>query len=670
MNSLYYQTETVRVQISCRNLKFPSTETQNPPESQKSPNRSTINPIVTISEKSPLNPKWRHLTSTELQLKSPNPSFDKKIDLPVKFNISSLFRISVDTISTQGPENDAVGGPQPQKLFIGEAEFDLVPLIVKNRLEVELPLKNRVLRQEGVILMGTCVVRLDLGGLAGDVGSKRLEIGRNENLDFEPKSRKSAKIGEDEGDGDAKVVQALQFQVRIKELLSRSLDFSLKKEPEFFSLYELKSDFLSLDALTETKAKPDGDNDDTNPLKNVEIGKKIDKIEKTKKSVLESLDASQWQLIYESEPRYEDSGLSFRQAVINLPKMNQKSKKSDFWLKLEFSSLTAPTPTPISSGVFNLPEYLDLRQEDLILVKTGSKKPERKIDFGGTLRLINTFSFVQIITQAPQTMLGANSWPRGVDFKISFIVDFSKHNSAAHQKSLRSLHQSGFLEPSEPQTRYQKALKAFSEILLRFEKQRTADVYGFGGELDSEKYNQTANFFPLSGDPGFTGCFKTKGILDLYSGAKGLVKPISASQLAPVLQNISKKVRSCYLEGELDYTILVILTASEVPDLYQTANALNQSSKLPMSIVVVGLGKSRFESMKILEVGAGEVQERYNYYPVRENARFVRLMDVEGLVGGAGGGVAGVEELAAAMVLREIPAQIGHFYWLKSQGIV
>lgn len=48
------------------------------------------------------------------------------------------------------------------------------------------------------------------------------------------------------------------------------------------------------------------------------------------------------------------------------------------------------------------------------------------------------------------------------------------------------------------------------------------------------------------------------------------------------------------------YFILVIITGGEITDLDQTRQAIVNASKLPMSIIIVGVGEANFKVMEFL----------------------------------------------------------------------
>ncbi len=54
-------------------------------------------------------------------------------------------------------------------------------------------------------------------------------------------------------------------------------------------------------------------------------------------------------------------------------------------------------------------------------------------------------------------------------------------------------------------------------------------------------------------------------------------------------------------EGSHSYQILLILTDGEIHDMDKTINLIVNNSRLPLSIIIVGIGKADFSNMNTLD---------------------------------------------------------------------
>jgi len=57
------------------------------------------------------------------------------------------------------------------------------------------------------------------------------------------------------------------------------------------------------------------------------------------------------------------------------------------------------------------------------------------------------------------------------------------------------------------------------------------------------------------------------------------------------------------------YHVILIITDGQIHDMQQTKNAIVELSKLPVSIIIVGLGNENFDQMNQLD---GDVNPVYN----------------------------------------------------------
>lgn len=71
------------------------------------------------------------------------------------------------------------------------------------------------------------------------------------------------------------------------------------------------------------------------------------------------------------------------------------------------------------------------------------------------------------------------------------------------------------------------------------------------------------------------------------------------------------------------YFILLIITDGEITDLDQTRQAIVNASKLPMSIIIVGVGEADFKAMEFLDGDNGVLKSVTGEPAVRDIVQFV-----------------------------------------------
>lgn len=75
------------------------------------------------------------------------------------------------------------------------------------------------------------------------------------------------------------------------------------------------------------------------------------------------------------------------------------------------------------------------------------------------------------------------------------------------------------------------------------------------------------------------------------------------------------------------YFVLLIITDGEITDLDQTKQAIVNSSKLPMSIIIVGVGEADFKAMEVLDGDNGVLKSSTGEPVARDIVQFVPFKD-------------------------------------------
>ena len=82
------------------------------------------------------------------------------------------------------------------------------------------------------------------------------------------------------------------------------------------------------------------------------------------------------------------------------------------------------------------------------------------------------------------------------------------------------------------------------------------------------------------------------------------------------------------------YFVLLILTDGEITDLDQTRDAIVRASRLPLSIIIVGVGPADFKAMELLDGDDGKLRSTLGEAIARDIVQFVpyrQFKDVSGV---------------------------------------
>lgn len=112
--------------------------------------------------------------------------------------------------------------------------------------------------------------------------------------------------------------------------------------------------------------------------------------------------------------------------------------------------------------------------------------------------------------------------------------------------------------------------------------------------------NQTMHCFPLNGQPQNPEVYGMQGIMECYRNVLPFVELSGPTLFNPLLMETMKLAQSMKQEGG-QYIVLLILTDGQIHDMEQSINSIIQSSHLPLSIIIVGIGNEDFSNMTILD---------------------------------------------------------------------
>lgn len=183
----------------------------------------------------------------------------------------------------------------------------------------------------------------------------------------------------------------------------------------------------------------------------------------------------------------------------------------------------------------------------------------------------------------------------GTVINLVVAVDMSATNG--NPADPNSLQYNNRQAPNE----YVIALREVGNVLAAYDTSKTFPAFGFGAALPPS-YNETAHCFALTGNIMQPVCNGVEGVIDMYYNALNNVAPYEPCRYGPVLEHVIKMTRD--EDGRDDrkvYTVLLLVTDGDFRDFADVANLICSAADLPLSIVIVGVGNSRFVQLERLD---------------------------------------------------------------------
>jgi len=230
----------------------------------------------------------------------------------------------------------------------------------------------------------------------------------------------------------------------------------------------------------------------------------------------------------------------------------------------------------------------------------------------------------------------------GVEIGLSVAIDFT--NSNGHPSDPSSLHYIYGKEPSQ----YERAISSCGNILSYYDYNQLYPCFGFGAKIGGEGHRLFNLNFQKNPNIQYI-----EGIIQAYHAAFNYVQLFGPTYFAPIIRAVINIIKNEF--NNLKYHILLILTDGKIDDMDDTIEQLVEASFLPLSVIIVGIGKADFSNMDLLDADVNPLINSKGVKAVRDLVQFVPFSKYESN-----------SQKLANEVLEEIPKQILDYYEFKN----
>jgi hypothetical protein len=205
----------------------------------------------------------------------------------------------------------------------------------------------------------------------------------------------------------------------------------------------------------------------------------------------------------------------------------------------------------------------------------------------------------------------------GCEIGLSIAVDFTMSNGAPNDpKSLHYLD----LEKNE----YLNAIRSVGNILQYYDSDKQIPAFGFGAAIPP--YGSLAEHcFALNGDIFNPECDGLDGVMEAYKHAIKKVNLYGPTHFASIIDLVNEMTESMKVtQINQKYNILLIITDGVINDMQRTIDEIVRGSRLPLSIIIVGVGAADFDSMDQLDADETPLySQKYRRYMDADIVQFV-----------------------------------------------
>ena len=226
----------------------------------------------------------------------------------------------------------------------------------------------------------------------------------------------------------------------------------------------------------------------------------------------------------------------------------------------------------------------------------------------------------------------------GVQIGLSIAIDFTGSNGNPNDP--RSLH---FINGQEP-NQYERAIYACGNIMAYYDYDQLFPCYGFGAKIN----NTPTPLFNLNfqQDPNIN---LIPNVIEEYHKALSMVRLWGPTNFSPIIRATNNMIKA--ENDKLKYNVLMILTDGMIDDVDDTINELVAGSFLPLSVIIIGVGKADFTNMNVLDADDSPLKSSNGTLAARDLVQFVPFLKFESN-----------PDRLSQEVLAEIPRQIIEYY--------
>ncbi|XP_038077700.1 copine-3-like isoform X2 [Patiria miniata] len=234
--------------------------------------------------------------------------------------------------------------------------------------------------------------------------------------------------------------------------------------------------------------------------------------------------------------------------------------------------------------------------------------------------------------------------------QINFTVGIDFTGSNGDPQEPVSLHYIDAAAPNE----YTKAIVAVGDVIQDYDSDKMFPALGFGAKIPPNQ--QVSHEFAINFDLSNPYCAGVGGIVAAYQNCLRQITLWGPTNVAPIITHVAKFAKVANQDKKASqYFILLLLTDGVITDMYETRDAIVAASKLPMSIIIVGVGNADFSDMRMLDGDDGVLRSPSGEPVCRDIVQFVPFRDFK---------QASPAKLTKC-VLAEVPKQVVEYFEMK-----
>uniref|UniRef100_A0A6Q2XC93 Copine-3 n=1 Tax=Esox lucius TaxID=8010 RepID=A0A6Q2XC93_ESOLU len=236
----------------------------------------------------------------------------------------------------------------------------------------------------------------------------------------------------------------------------------------------------------------------------------------------------------------------------------------------------------------------------------------------------------------------------GCQINFTVAIDFTGSNGDPNTpQSLHYISPQGYNE-------YLSAIWSVGMVIQDYSSHKMFPAFGFGAQIPPTW--QVSHQFPLNFNPANPFCPGIQGVVEAYKVCLPQVKLYGPTNFSPVINHLASiALQATQQRTASQYHVLLIITDGVITDMDQTCSAIVNASRLPMSIIIIGVGRADFTAMDILDGDDGRLRAPTGEMAARDIVQFVPFRKFQNAP----------REALAQSVLAELPGQVESYFRIQ-----
>ena len=206
----------------------------------------------------------------------------------------------------------------------------------------------------------------------------------------------------------------------------------------------------------------------------------------------------------------------------------------------------------------------------------------------------------------------------GVQIGLIIAIDFTKSNGIPNNGN--SLHYIYGPYPNQ----YERAIYTCGNIIANYDYDQLFPAFGFGAIINDDDDSTPLFNLNFEEEPDIK---YIQGVIEAYHNAIYKIKFSGPTFFAPIIRKVNSMIKKDI--NNFKYNILMLLTDGQIEDIDSTIDELIESSFLPLSVVIIGVGYADFSQMEILDSDINPLMNSKGEKACRDLVQFVPFIKYE-----------------------------------------